>query len=267
MWLSVLVHLYLRQSNHRYKHLRSILHTTLQCLLTHQSTLSDLLFQPVFYPWPSCFVKVVVNAFTSPVVAISVLLPRNFLAVTVVKVCTLLMAPNNRYLWIPTIVFMDFLNTNAQHSHHHWLTRWSPVGTASDSLTHRWLRDEGLFNISYQWILAGKCMQEYQRSLPLDHEKKCDVRLWVSVCIRCQFSSWKVWSVISIFIDVYYICIYTYNVLYARYIYGERTWRKVPLFERFRVRGLPEQCKIIIWNQRWSRHINIRIHGNIAIRI
>ena len=33
------------------------------------------------------------------------------------------------------------------------------------------LRDEGLFNISYQWILAGKCMQEYQRSLPLDHEK------------------------------------------------------------------------------------------------
>ena len=51
---------------------------------------------------------------------------------------------------------------------------------------------------------------------------------------------------ISIFIDVYYICIYTYNVLYARYIYGERTWRKVPLFERFRVRGLPEQCKTII---------------------
>ena len=51
---------------------------------------------------------------------------------------------------------------------------------------------------------------------------------------------------ISIFIDVYYICKYTYNVLYARYIYGERTWRKVPLFERFRVRGLPEQCKRLL---------------------
>ena len=48
---------------------------------------------------------------------------------------------------------------------------------------------------------------------------------------------------ISMFIDVYYICIYTYNVLYARYIYGER---KVPLFERFRVRGLPEQCKRLL---------------------
>ena len=47
-------------------------------------------------------------------------------------------------------------------------------------------------------------------------------------------------------IDVYYICIYTYSVLYARYIYGERTWRKVPLFERFRVRGLPEQCKRLL---------------------
>ena len=49
-------------------------------------------------------------------------------------------------------------------------------------------------------------------------------------------------------IDVYYICIYTYSVLYARYIYGERTWRKVPLFERFRVRGLPEQCKSTCFN-------------------
>ena len=60
-----------------------------------------------------------------------------------------------------------------------------------------------------------------------------------------------------------YMYIYFYSVLYARYIYiyiyGERTWRKVPLFERFRVRGLPEQCKECPQESRSGAHLCGRI--------